>query len=783
LPEEAIEELPPSALSVFTPATGKASGDIEVEFEEAPTGDSGLKLVWLRNIVGTTDYEDEEEEEEEEEFQPIVDRKVLTIEERERLKPVAEFIMIWTKAMLRTGYYSPEHPHGAQAKEGLFGEFKRAVANDRELTINIQESLDQYEITVIGILDEPVSAKTVIGPGQAELFVPKIKEYFNKKGLLSLSIRADITHAHFESFVDVMSDPAADTGERDEIGALLTQGLVRHGITEISALFMDDIFLIDRKLPWRVQMAISRLAKDLKMVPMFDTASDEDIRLIKFQSIHDVLRPLRRAQYLKDIVVNAYLIAKRVKDTEEKELQDMIVQALPLPMLLPSSKMIKEDLVAIREQEEYQQGRDELIERHDAIKLNLLFITRRLVKENVSGSMKFIEGLFFDDVVPFEELPPYIQYRINTIRLAEDLRARPEDYQLGLMQVTDPADIMVFLRCFRRVAPLLIEQEAFADLAMIVELIKRGQSENPVFQAGIGDIPAVPIEYVFMPRLQDLAVAYDSAEKANRQEMALMLHGLANIGVTILGVVLEQSEKLGVRKGAIEDVVKMKEFSLPWVRSVVDNPTRPWFLQRNSLLILSQIGDQEDIRRARRFVKHSHPRLREEALHTLLKLEGHAVEPLLVEALDDHDRKVQRRAIGCMAQLQPLSEQCMRDILGLIAQPRPKDKDQAAVQDMKVAKLVRAVGTMTEMSLHDETEGVLLTLANQRIGKKGVLARLRKQEDKGGKALATAIIDTLGKVGSANAIPFLQKTAADQDSELAPNAKKAWENIQQRHTL
>ena len=68
-----------------------------------------------------------------------------------------------------------------------------------------------YEVITLisGILEEPVNVRTLVGAGMADLFVPKLREYFKRKGLVSFAVKNSITLEHFEKFVDIMSDPKA----------------------------------------------------------------------------------------------------------------------------------------------------------------------------------------------------------------------------------------------------------------------------------------------------------------------------------------------------------------------------------------------------------------------------------------------------------------------------------------------------------------------------------------------------------------------------------------------
>ena len=48
-----------------------------------------------------------------------------------------------------------------------------------------------------------------------------------------------------------------------------------------------------RRLPWRVEMALSRMRRDLTLLPLYQHATPEDVSKIKLQIIFDVTRGKR----------------------------------------------------------------------------------------------------------------------------------------------------------------------------------------------------------------------------------------------------------------------------------------------------------------------------------------------------------------------------------------------------------------------------------------------------------------------------------------------------------
>ena len=106
--------------------------------------------------------------------------------------------------MLRSGYYAPGHPAGKTAKEGLYAEFRKVLGQEHELMFTDEESQGVVDISITGINDEPVSVQRLVGHGQAELFLPKLHEYFRRKDLVSLTLKKGLPEKHFLRFIEIM---------------------------------------------------------------------------------------------------------------------------------------------------------------------------------------------------------------------------------------------------------------------------------------------------------------------------------------------------------------------------------------------------------------------------------------------------------------------------------------------------------------------------------------------------------------------------------------------------
>jgi len=203
---------------------------------------------------------------------------------------LAQFMLSLIKAMIQTGYYAADHPEAKKALSSLYREFRQVIGDRSELTCLLAGTQSGRAILIDGYEATPLSLDQVMMKGMAQLFTPKFTEFFDRWALLSFSLKADLTAEEFQAFVELMAQlPVAgpDTGHERQ---RLTQALLDHHILHISTVFNDDLVGRERRLSWRVQMALSRLRRDLRMLPLYQRATPEQLRRIKIQIIDDVVR-------------------------------------------------------------------------------------------------------------------------------------------------------------------------------------------------------------------------------------------------------------------------------------------------------------------------------------------------------------------------------------------------------------------------------------------------------------------------------------------------------------
>ena len=573
-----------------------------------------------------------------------------------------------------------------------------------------------------------------------------------------------------------MSDPRTDRSANAASGELLTRGLIEHGINDVSLVLLDDLIVLERSLPWRVEMAIQRLAKDLKVLPLFRGESDDSITRMKLQIIRDILRPLRQPEFLKDFVVNCCLIARHVRTVRQEDIEKAVVEAFPLEALLPTSQLLFQELERLRELDRKNPAHAAVALRAEGVKRIVAWVARRLVLADVKGAQRFLGDLYTHEVLGFDELPADVQYLVNTRRMAEDVAAHPDGY-LRLISSAAPSHAgATVLKCLRRALPDLAAAGDPALLRRIAGGVKTAAGAFPPSS----DVGPDPVRYVFQDCQRELGVRYEGAEAA-RRDMEALLESLGGLGIEILCRVLAESESRGARKAAMAALIRSGSQVHDWVLEVIEDPTHKWYLKRNALILLRHVcRGESDIALARRLFNHTHARVRDEALGTLVQLKSHDAELLAIKALDDPDEKIRWRAVTALGELAPLSSAGMEKLIARLKLDPPEDKEAAARHQRKVIQVLKVIAGMRAFAdLHPVEQALIETAMRASGRKKGLLQRLRKPGEAEDAAVLGAAVAALGAVGTAPAEALLSDLASGK-SAATDAAAKALELLRAR---
>ena len=419
--------------------------------------------------------------------------------------------------------------------------------------------------------------------------------------------------------------------------------------------------------------------------------------------------------------------------------------------------------------------------RFAGVKRILKWVARRLVLEDVGGAQNFLEELYLNQVLAFDELPSDVQYLVNTEKMAKDVTSHIRSYVNRILNITTSDDAAIMVKLMRRILPALIEKADWQTTFYLTKATAKVTKTSDLFKNAPG-LPANPLLFVFKEHTDEMVTGYEKADESQRSLIDNITDFLGTQGIQILSKVLSDSEDRGARKNAMDALTQKGDLVREWIFKVLDDPKQKWFLIRNALMLLGHVGKNEkDIEHARKLLHHEQPRVRDEALNVVISLKAADAEDVVLTALGDADDKVRWRAMNGLADLSPVSEGSIKKMLGLITVETPEDKEEAVGHYRKTAQLIRALGGISDIPNGEEAEDTILEIAHRSSEqKKGLLKRIKKSSDPDQSAVLSAAITALGNIGGPKSEAFLDKLAGSKSPQAEP-AQKAANNIKLRN--
>lgn len=709
------------------------------------------------------------------------DKKDLSPEELVKAKTACEFVIDLTKAISRSGYYDSNHPVSQEVKRGLYDFFKTALGNSSEIMLTCHDSGEVTDIHISGILDEPVNIRKLTKADTSDLFVPKLKDYFERKSLNSFVIKKHITPEHFESFIDVMSEPIADLADNSKLGEYLTKALIDLGITEVSTIFKTDIVLLRGKLPWRVSIILRRLAKDLKVIPMFRLASVDKIKLIKSQIIDDIIRPLNNPDLLLDLIVNGDVIVSHLAQSlETNELEQMFINSLPADTVVPVSQAVFEVYKASKDEFQSDQDNSTVQQRCMYLGTVLNIAAKRIDSEQLPDAADLFKQLYEHEIISFEMLPEEIQFNVKTKELAGYIISEIDVYIDKALNASSIEDMEAIVITFHRVISALIRLREWPVINQIVKAVCGFSSRKDVSLNTSELLLNLP-DSIFAGSDEIFAEEYINSESAVRDQMNEILTKMTSMCINVFSAVFAKCNDPNILKSAIDLVSKKGDLARQWSIKILDDQNQSPPMLNIALLVIINVGHSNDIDVVKKYTKHPNPSIRIRALDAMGKLNKKDAEILIIGALNDEDEKVRDRAATLIERESSLSEESVNKLRLFIKTKLLQKKDMTIHKAKHLAGLIRAMGKLNDYyiykePLEDEILGIVSDLLK---GRTGLLKFIKTDINEEQLEIIYACLSTLGKIGGSKSKTFL-KTISRGNTMLSKIAHEAREGLDKR---
>lgn len=710
---------------------------------------------------------------------PILPKKILEgipeglpSEEVERLQQLqsklADFILHLIQAFLRTGYYTAEHPESKKAKEGLFQQFKNLFGDEDEFTLLVREEQEKKEILVEGLLPESQRLSRMMMKGMGELYVPKFANYLERKDLTSLTLKSQMSQTEFTHFVDIMSEPSLiDTrGKQDK--DRFAQALDSRGIFNISYVFNDELVVSEREMPWRARMTISRMKKDLKMIPLFQKMVGQELQVIRKKLIQDALRPVRQSEILYAILCNSDLAVPT--ESWGVVVEDEIVSILQKQYLLGISKIFLREHIALKSLK--KQG-------DSPVKTNriVLKIARRLKETGTKETENLLEEFFRNELVSLDDLTSELKDKIVLERLTDKFLKYTEQFFQRLDQAKEKKAFLAVAHSFVGMIPELIRRDRYSEILHILETLNRHFHQKSMWallagqvleEIGTGSIPVMLEEKFF------------TGKKEVRTLIIPIFISLELGSISSLLNILKKSEDQWVRKNACEALVQIGPVAATHLLKELDQQQTSVETTCDILRVIGEIKSQEWkvplMKVLMRYATHEHPKLREQALHTFYQIGGTEGEEIFLSSLNDVVLDVQKKAVWCLGMIKSIEG--VEKMIEILNQISPTPSPQT---DKLETQIYYAMGMAGNLIIEGKKiEEILLGVLEKRGTK--------RWWDPFQKNLLTetalmAIFDALGKIGTEESRKILTKLEKSYKGPWTPKVRDALKKIEDRTAL
>jgi len=678
---------------------------------------------------------------------------------------LAQFVLSLIQAFLRTGYYTPDHPESKRAKVGLYEDFQTLFIQKDELTFLLREDRAGQNILIEGVLPETQFLSRLMLQGMAEMYIPKFAKFLERKDLISLSLKNTMTRTEFTSFVDVMSEPTfVDTHEKRD-KERFSQTLKERGIFNISYIFNEELLAMKRNLPWRSHLALTRLKKDLRMIPLYTDLDAEGFKKVRRGIIQDITRPIKNAEVIYHVLMNTDLV--EVRELKESEIDKEVVSSLPDDLLLKTSQTLLDKTLGRKETETLGEKTVRLIR----------WLATSLNQREIEGRESVLEEYFKNNLISFEQLPAGTQQKIKLEQLTKKFLRYSTSFFDQFDRIQDREKYLHVARTFTRIIPELIRQDRYEEILKIVTHIDRHFNERKnlsiyagqiLEEIGKGKIPAA-LKEKFLTEKKEVRVAI--------APIFLKLH----VGsVPYLISLLNESSDQWVRKHAGEILVQIGPLA---INSILDSLNKREMGTESTIDILRVLGEiksdkwtQPLANTLQAYLGQENPRLREEALRVYDKVMGSSGEKLYLRLLNDPDPGVRKTAIQSLGRIK--SKTGLAKFLEMLKtlKESPSDKNEQVE-----ARLFGALGFYgnVEGPGMGLLEDFLLETLDRRLNL-GPLTFLKKKKNPLSDVALAAVCETLGKIGTEKSRPILEKLEKQRGSPWENKASEALKRMAER---
>ncbi|GAB4288179.1 MAG: hypothetical protein Kow0090_00290 [Myxococcota bacterium] len=700
------------------------------------------------------------------------------LSQTERATTLADFTISIVKTLLKSGYYSTDHPEAMQAINSLYAKFKEFISPDDELSYVLLSSIEKQDILIEGLSEEAALFSKALPPGMAEMFTPKFYDYLSRHNLISISLIGRMEFKEWLGFINAMnlSTNVTDILEQHR---LINKIFEDEAIRNIKIIFNEDIVGQKRQLSWRVKLALAKLNKDISQIPALKNKSEKELASVKMQIFEDILRPLKQANFIAELLVNIDLIDPAVVAMLKVDpLNEVVFRIQPL-LLVQSAYILLNYQTQLSSGKPANLTDDEYNRRMQFVPQLVLALVKRAVTEEFPEEARieqftFLEKLYHSKIIAKEQLPKKMLEFLESKQIADELEKYPQSTIEALLS---PKDTTTYTQLLKKVLKAFEELSRRKNHDLFWSLLKAILNHNKsALQNPYASInAAVFADYGSERFLNDLKYIYQSISKQEREMVAWLFKFIGPKSTKTLIAILKEADDMWVRKNAMELLKSFGAYIIPDVKRELLAPGTPWFLARNLLDVLGDVGMISECEDIEKFLKSEHPKVRETAILALSKVGGELGEERFIEALNDKEEDVVVAAIQALRAIGSVNPRTIRKYLESIEWK--EEGEEAAPERIQVASCL-ALGDLGNVRLPGGwmTEEALLRVLRPHAS--GLVGKIFGKSEQKPTRVLVAAITALGRIGGEKSLEEIKRFLKSKEKVVLSAAEEAIKNIE-----
>jgi HEAT repeat protein len=492
-------------------------------------------------------------------------------------------------------------------------------------------------------------------------------------------------------------------------------------------------------------MALTRLRRDLRVLPLYKKGTKEQMRRIKLMIIDDTIRPIRTPLLLKDFLTNYDLIAADVVELEESQVEREIVANLGEEMLVATAHQIIEELKKLGDEDTVVSTGEEA----SVVIGRCVGVLRNVADQLCAiGSVldhDFLEALVQQKVLPAEQLPVEVRRAIETRRLANAFVRRKDEY---LKYLRDPAAndaTRKLVATISRITPDLLRRSEYEPVVEIVAVIDEGTRVERTARFFEQVATLLKKELASEATIGYLLGDLRRQTKEQRDRLVQILGFIGDAAAPGLLAVYEETDDKALRLSAFDALRRIGAKALHPFLTQLPNVEKDWAGIRHIITEIAELGDTTLAEPLVAFLYHENAHVRHSSLTALFKLQGAKAEKHFLHALHDHEAEVRQAAVSHLAATNSQHAQAFEYFTRVL---NPENRSGPKEIDAVLIEVCRALGKLAEISADEAKKSEELLLAALRpVKSKGPLGLLKKPAPSHSETVQAAIWDVLSALG------------------------------------